>query len=160
MGISSVERRAVAAQPTSQLPGCTGGPALWHLLRDPPAGGAAGVRQATDAQERAARRRVLRCAACALEISSADQLFSLRGGLAVQAHANPAGVLFEIMLLRTARNLVVLGPPSATFTWFPGYCWSIALCCGCHAHLGWQFDGSDEPATFFGLVRERLNEAS
>jgi hypothetical protein len=24
-------------------------------------------------------------------------------------------------------------------SWFPGYCWTIAYCAACYAHLGWKF---------------------
>ena len=24
-------------------------------------------------------------------------------------------------------------------SWFPGYCWTIAYCASCYAHLGWKF---------------------
>ena len=35
------------------------------------------------------------------------------------------------------------------------YRWRLALCAGCHVHLGWHYSGG---APFFGLILDRLVE--
>jgi hypothetical protein len=74
-------------------------------------------------------------------------------------------------------NAVALeGEPSAEFSWFPGFKWTVAVCVRCRQHLGWQFtadenargeDASGNPNAgagpgsttlrrFFGLTRARV----
>jgi hypothetical protein len=74
--------------------------------------------------------------------------------------ANPHGVVFELLLLRRAQALRLIGSATQEFTWFQGYAWRVALCEGCGIHLGWRFEAVQgaSPALFFGLLRRELVE--
>ena len=98
-------------------------------------------------------RRVLRCRACGLEVADADDAGGVDDGPARRTFFNPAGLVFDVLLLRAARNLVLLGPPSTEFTWFPGRPWQVALCGGCGRQLGWRWSGG---VAFFGLLWPEL----
>lgn len=73
---------------------------------------------------------------------------------------NPHGILHEVMTVRSARNLVVAGPPTSEFTWYPGYAWEIAWCAACAEHVGWSFTatGESEPSRFWALRRDAIRE--
>ncbi|MBT6093309.1 MAG: hypothetical protein HOH04_00400 [Rhodospirillaceae bacterium] len=72
---------------------------------------------------------------------------------------NPAGVVFRILCFREAPGIAERGLPSAEFSWFKGYQWSIALCRGCGAHMGWRYMGESEPPIFFGLIKGTLTSS-
>lgn len=38
-----------------------------------------------------------------------------------------------------SHGVTVRGTPTAEFSWFPGFSWSMASCRGCKTHLGWGF---------------------
>jgi len=77
-----------------------------------------------------------------------------------QAFVNPAGFLHEVVTVTWAENLVVAGPATTEFTWFPGYAWEIAWCGRCGEHLGWRFTAlaDGEPRLFWGLRRDAIFE--
>jgi len=68
---------------------------------------------------------------------------------------NPAGITFRIGCFRRAPGCRATGLPTTEHTWFPGHAWQIALCAGCHSHLGWRFVASDGSG-FFGLILAHL----
>lgn len=82
----------------------------------------------------------------------------MRGRPLLATFTNPHGFSFEVLTLDGVRNVTAVGPPTAEFSWFPGYAWSIVHCGGCGSHLGWAFDTIDggEPRTFHGLLRDRI----
>jgi hypothetical protein len=98
------------------------------------------------------------CAACRAPIARvADRLHS-----EYQVFANPSGLAFELITLRRAQGLGLLGRPTTEATWFSGYAWRIAVCLECLEHLGWHYgavSGGVSPTEFFGLIRDRLVEA-
>lgn len=69
---------------------------------------------------------------------------------------NPAGYSFHVVVPVEARGLRLDGPAVERDSWFPGFAWRIALCGGCGIHLGWEFEGRDEP-DFAGLIATRLS---
>jgi len=71
---------------------------------------------------------------------------------------NPAGVVFRVACFRDATSIVATGAASNLFSWFRGYTWRIALCCGCGEHLGWMYEGDGPPPLFFGLIAAKLSE--
>jgi cereblon len=99
-----------------------------------------------------------RCASCEAEVADRGAERAVRGRPPVATLTNPHGVVFEVLTVERARNVVAVGPPTAEHSWFPGYAWSTAYCAGCGAHLGWAFDAVDggEPGAFHGLVRTRI----
>ena len=103
-------------------------------------------------------RRCLQCATCDAEIAEEGDVFSMSEHDAVSAFVNPAGFVHEIVTLRAAVGLRLVGHGTAEHTWFAGYAWTIANCASCRAHLGWQFDALEgqSPAGFWGLLRTAL----
>ncbi len=107
--------------------------------------------------------RLLVCRHCGAAISDSGALFPMGGDKLTHVFSNPYGKLHELVTARRAQGLILQGPASAEFTWFPGYVWEIAYCAGCRAHLGWQFTaerGDTEPQRFYGLLVAEVVEAS
>lgn len=102
-------------------------------------------------------RRWLCCRACAARIANT----AARMDSGPLVFVNPGGRVYEVIQLRHARGLRVVGPATTDDTWFTGYAWSVALCAGCLNHLGWRYSAAlagTEPGHFFGLVRTELVE--
>jgi hypothetical protein len=99
-------------------------------------------------------RRTLRCRTCAHPIADPDDRTEQLG-----AHehifVNPHGHDYRIRLYSQATGAVAVGPLSNFYSWFPGHPWRILVCASCLAHLGWSYD---HPATFVGLIVDRLSE--
>ena len=103
-------------------------------------------------------REPLVCAVCAQEISDTGAIFAMAAERATRVFANPHGHLHEIMTLLHARGVIVVGPPTTDFTWYPGYGWEITYCGQCKTHLGWSFGAvaPAEPSQFWGLLKRAL----
>lgn len=71
---------------------------------------------------------------------------------------NPAGHVFRVLCFREAPGTIITGEPSDEFSWFKGYLWRFALCQGCGIHLGWRYEGENDPPIFFGLIKGRLSQ--
>jgi cereblon len=102
---------------------------------------------------------LLRCRFCETVVGSEDDLFCMRATTPIQAFPNPAGILYEILTLGDAHNLIFVGPPTTEFTWFTGYAWDVAHCAACTSHLGWRYlqvSPSPETPCFFGLLRAQV----
>lgn len=95
----------------------------------------------------------VRCAACGLAIAKRSDRMEMSGAHE-HTFVNPSGVVFQVACFREAAGCVEVGDEEATFTWFPGWTWQIAICARCRAHLGWKFRLS--PDAFWGLIRARL----
>jgi len=106
-------------------------------------------------------RTRLVCSRCGTTIATADAVMP-RGDWPL-VFANPQGLVFELVLLRAAQQLVLVGPATTEHTWFSGYAWRVALCGGCGAHLGWRYEAVEperSPAMFFGLQSKELAESA
>lgn len=57
-----------------------------------------------------------------------------------------------------ASRLISVGDPTAEFSWFPGYLWTIATCKICGDHLGWIFHTDDKQIVFQTLIVTKLRE--
>jgi hypothetical protein len=95
----------------------------------------------------------LRCAVCGHVVTDADARTAVDGSFD-HVFRNPHGLSFHIGCFRHAPGCVVTGEPTLEWTWFPRHAWCVALCAGCHVHLGWRYDGPD--GVFFGLILNRL----
>jgi hypothetical protein len=105
-----------------------------------------------------AGERWLCCRSCGAKIAALSAVLPSDTPL---VFANPSGLVFELVLLREARGLALIGQATQEFTWFQSYAWRVALCHGCGTHLGWRFDavGPETPLSgFFGLLRRELVE--
>ncbi len=118
---------------------------------------ALGTTSAPDDEE--APERSLRCAGCGAQIAAKSALFGMRGASVEQVFPNPLGQMRVILTLRAAR-VVCVSAPTTEFTWFAGYSWRIACCGACGLHLGWRFEAvsTDQPALFYGLLKDALVE--
>lgn len=47
--------------------------------------------------------------------------------------------MHDIVTVSRATNTELTGAPSAEYSWFPGYTWTIAVCASCMAHVGWRW---------------------
>jgi hypothetical protein len=117
---------------------------------------AGGTRPAADEHDRPTDDVVLVCAACRTPITSSGARTTV-GGSFEHLEVNPHGHVFRIGCFATAAHLVVSGPPTAFWSWFPGYTWQVEVCGRCRTHLGWLFRSADH--RFHGLILERLLEA-
>ena len=104
--------------------------------------------------------RVLRCRSCKSVITHPEALFAMRHTSPAQVFPNPAGILYEIWTARQATGLTLWGSPTPEYTWFVGYAWQVATCARCGVHLGWCYSSihGEEPAIFYGLLCQRLEE--
>lgn len=73
-----------------------------------------------------------------------------------------AGFIHETHTITHTLPEVVLvnGPLSAEFSWFPGYTWRYVHCAQCNNHLGWKYYSSKPnvvPKTFIGLSGKSIN---
>jgi len=113
-----------------------------------------------DAKETRGRpRRHLHCRTCGSPVARERDLVTVVGSGA-QVFVNPHGLVFEIVTLQRASNVVGVGPRTAEFTWFPGYAWQVVQCGLCAVHLGWVYDAISDasPPRFYGLIRSELRE--
>ncbi len=97
--------------------------------------------------------RRLRCRVCRAVVTTEGHRIEVEGGH-VHRRVNPAGFEFEFGCFDAAPGAVVLGEPTAEFSWFAGYTWEYAICRTCKAHLGWFFDGASP--RFYALILNRL----
>ena len=96
---------------------------------------------------------VIVCRACGFTICHPDDAIAVAGNHRY-TFANPHGIVFEIGCFRSAPGCTRVGAATDDFTWFAGYRWRIAICVGCHEHLGWRFEGDSD--SFHGLILDRL----
>ncbi|KAJ0172843.1 hypothetical protein K1T71_011982 [Dendrolimus kikuchii] len=102
------------------------------------------------------RKSVLCCSSCWAEVARRDQLFAMSSDGVHSNYTNLGGYMHDIVTVAACGNVALSGAPSAEYSWFPGYMWTIALCRICTAHLGWRFDAMKRnlrPQQFFGLCR-------
>lgn len=116
------------------------------------------------------RKISLSCSSCEAPLSTLASLVAISDeGASGGRYVNPAGQVHDLLTVAdVVPNAVALeGEPSAEFSWFPGFAWTVAVCVRCRQHLGWQFtaetrggDASVSKTTtlrrFFGLTRARV----
>jgi len=104
-------------------------------------------------QEEEQPEKALFCSACGHLITYENQAVEMNGS---HHHTffNPAGIVYEIRCFSSAQGCLVYGESSSEFTWFAGYSWCLALCAGCHSHMGWSFSSGE--AGFYGLIGRKL----
>jgi hypothetical protein len=110
-------------------------------------------------RDKTARPRWLCCRVCRAPIAEAEA--KLDWGDRPLIFANPQGALFELLTVRDATGVHVLGEPTTDATWFSGYAWQVVICRRCLNHLGWSYSATapgSSPSFFFGLIRGELVE--
>lgn len=121
----------------------------------PPGVGGTELDQLLDLQRPKQPRRILHCRQCRRPITRPSERTEINHRH-VHEYSNPHGFRFRIGCFRDAPGAVAHGESVDAWSWFPGYHWRLALCVGCHVHLGWHYSGG-EP--FWGLILDRLVEA-
>jgi len=107
---------------------------------------------------------VLLCRSCGHEVATEADIKSVPSPLAlyhrndslllgdklvhIQLLQNPHGHQFEVITFRAA-DVAKRWPAEGSFSWFPGFAWTLASCPQCGAHLG----KSEEPHHTGGLER-------
>ena len=114
--------------------------------------------ESTTGQYPDSSRSTLRCAACETVVADERDVFSMSAEGPVGAFVNPAGFLHEIVTVRAAVGLRLMGHAVEKDSWFAGYSWTIVICASCMAHLGWRFDAVEQqrPSVFWGLRRAAI----
>ncbi|KAL7677972.1 hypothetical protein ACOME3_004201 [Neoechinorhynchus agilis] len=79
---------------------------------------------------------------------------------------NPQGVTFECLICDCINDVQTEQQMYDSFSWFPGYSWSVIWCESCLAHLGWGFRirqqykeqavAFDDPLEFVAFDRRRI----
>jgi len=100
------------------------------------------------------------CRACRTPITDGSAVFGPAGAPPVQVFTNPDGRVCQVLTVARAEPLVLVGPTTSEYTWFPGYAWRIALCGRCTLHLGWRYEAEQggSPPCFYGLLVSELEE--
>ncbi|EFA08465.1 protein cereblon [Tribolium castaneum] len=99
-------------------------------------------------------KRLICCAKCDAEIAQHSNVFPMSKDGVQSNYCNPEGYVFETVTVSKATNFTLFGSPSAQFSWFPGYSWTIMHCKMCSSHLGWKFSSVNlKPAVFYGLAK-------
>lgn len=107
---------------------------------------------------------VLLCRSCGHEVATEADIKSVHSPMAlshrndslllgdklvhIQLLQNPHGHQFEVITFRAA-DVAKRWPAEGSFSWFPGFAWTLASCPQCGAHLG----KSEEPHHTGGLER-------
>ncbi|XP_028164628.1 protein cereblon [Ostrinia furnacalis] len=105
-----------------------------------------------------ARKSVLCCSACMTEIARREHIFPMSSEGVHSNYTNLGGYMHDIVTV-SAASVALDGAPSAEYSWFPGYTWTIALCATCTHHVGWRFDAMKarlRPTQFFALCRNSV----
>jgi hypothetical protein len=89
------------------------------------------------------------CRCCGHCITSAGQRVEVNGSHEY-TFTNPKGIVFRIGCFARVQGCLFAGQPTAEWSWFRGYLWSVAYCAGCGSHLGWRYSSGDD--IFHGLV--------
>ncbi|XP_063366294.1 protein cereblon-like [Cydia amplana] len=101
------------------------------------------------------KSKALCCGTCGAELSRRTHMFAMSSDGVHANYTNYGGFMHDVVTVRTAHD-TLLGPPSAEYSWFPGYTWRVAQCGACGTHVGWRFDAMKRklrPAQFFALCR-------
>jgi cereblon len=100
----------------------------------------------------------LRCAVCQAPLACTQHKLTMTEQEQDTMFVNPFGATHGLTCVSKifSHRLLYQGPPSTTFSWFPGYAWTMFLCKGCGVHLGWRFtrtpDLKQGPDVFWGLA--------
>jgi hypothetical protein len=128
-------------------------PGAWRLKESPAAPAETPPdRQAEDESESRDPEKPLCCVRCGHVITHERDRTTV-DGRATHTRVNPSGFVFHFGCFARAEGCLVIGPPTAEASWFPGFLWQYAMCAACGTHLGWAFQGE---SAFLGLVLDRL----
>lgn len=97
------------------------------------------------------------CYVCKTKITEKKYLVNISGDTPFHIFSNPYGFSFKVMTVSYAEMVKITSEPEIENTWFPGYSWAVLQCQVCMEHLGWKYTSKEKtPATFYGLIRDKL----
>lgn len=97
---------------------------------------------------------LIRCKSCQAIIGKRSDMLVMSSDGPLNAYVNPGGYVHEIMTLRNATGLALIGSPVKEHSWFPGYAWTITQCAMCEHNMGWLFTATEKklrPKSFWGI---------
>ena len=94
------------------------------------------------------------CTSCRAYVTNGGERIVVHGSHD-HRFVNPGGFTYHLGCFAAAIGVVVVGPDSLEYPWFPNHAWRYAHCGQCSTHLGWQFRGKGG-VNFFGLILDRL----
>ncbi|CAG4960505.1 unnamed protein product [Colias eurytheme] len=105
------------------------------------------------------KNNVLCCTSCSTEIAKREHIFAMSSEGVHSNYTNLGGYMHDIVTVVSTSHTELSGPPSAEYSWFPGYTWTVALCAVCTTHVGWRFDALKRnlrPQQFYGVCRNNV----
>lgn len=99
------------------------------------------------------------CKECKQLFCSKQDIFSMSQSGPQNTFINPGGYVHEALTVYKVESLSPVDePPSAEFSWFPGYEWTICSCSNCFSAIGWKFTPENgrklNPSVFWALRRK------
>jgi hypothetical protein len=95
--------------------------------------------------------KAYRCMFCKSVVTYSDQAIYILGNK-VHSFTNPTGMRCDFYTFSSCLGAIAVGDATVEHTWFLGYRWSLALCQHCGSHLGWYYEGTSDPRTFWGIL--------
>ncbi|KAL4704750.1 hypothetical protein ACJJTC_000074 [Scirpophaga incertulas] len=86
-----------------------------------------------------AKKSQLCCSSCLAEIAVRDHIIPMSSEGVHANYTNLGGYMHDVVTVSAVRNTRLQGRASAEYSWFPGYCWTIAVCGRCSTHVGWRY---------------------
>ncbi|PAV63361.1 hypothetical protein WR25_16156 [Diploscapter pachys] len=94
------------------------------------------------------------CVHCGSELCQLSHLINMNPEGTSGHFVNSHGYVHDMITVSEATSYSLQGNPTAEYSWFDGYKWTIMNCRGCHHHIGWRFTSKTfVPERFFGLTR-------
>ncbi|XP_075982339.1 protein cereblon-like isoform X2 [Anticarsia gemmatalis] len=106
------------------------------------------------------RKGVLCCSSCLSEIARNEHIIPMSSEGVHSNYVNLGGYMHDLLTVSQTMHISLNGSPTAEYSWFPGYAWTIANCASCSAHVGWRFVALKRtlrPQHFYGLCRNYVS---
>lgn len=101
------------------------------------------------------------CKNCNRVLCGTSQVISISSAGSSAHYVNSGGYVHDLLTVSRVSSTRPRGLPSAEYSWFPGYKWTILECEGCFHHIGWRFTSSTLlPPSFYGLTRGSIRPAN
>jgi cereblon len=101
------------------------------------------------------------CSNCQARVVREDWLFENQSDVPL-IFSNPHGRAFFLLLASRAHGMIFHPNFTTQYSWFPGYAWSIGVCCRCRQHLGWAYravNATLDRREFVALDRQAVRRA-
>ncbi|XP_022853401.1 uncharacterized protein LOC111374874 [Olea europaea var. sylvestris] len=101
----------------------------------------------------------IRCKICQALFAKRSDILVISTEGPLGAYVNAFGFVYEIMTLRKAQGIAIVGVPVRDYSWFPGYVWQVTQCMSCGYSTGWFFTAlkkETRPFTFWGVTTSQI----